>query len=139
MKLKLKLIDQVAWILSGIKINRMEDKEAKAALMKDYLALRKACKMAQEDKEEIVKKFQEDWQDTLAPVDALRKEGKPVVGYDDFLEAEKDANRAIQDLFSREVDITLTPVSFEAFEGVSEDITLEQVAFLQDNGIIKED
>ncbi len=139
MKLKLKLIDQVAWILSGIKINRMEDKGAKDALLKDYIAMRKHLKAASEDKDEIIRKFQEDWQDTLAPVDALRKEGKPVVGYDDFLEAEKDANKAIQDTFEKEVELALVPVSFDAIAGVSEDITLEQVAFLQDNGIIKDE
>lgn len=139
MKLKLKLIDQVAWILSGIKINRMEDKEAKDALLKDYIAMRKHLKAASEDKDEIIRKFQEDWKGTLAPVDALRKEGKPVVGYDDFLEAEKDANRAIQDTFAKEVELTLAPVPFDAIADVSEDITLEQVAFLQENGIIKEE
>lgn len=139
MKLKLYIIDQIAGILSGVKISKIADKEAKDALLKDYIAMRKHLKAASEDKDEIIRKFQEDWREALAPVDALRKEGKPVVGYDDFLEAEKDANRAIQDTFAKEVELTLAPVPFDAIAGVSEDITLEQVAFLQDNGIIKED
>lgn len=139
MKLNLYIIDRILGILSGVKISKIADKEAKDALLKDYIAMRKHLKAASEDKDEIIRKFQEDWQDTLAPVDVLRKEGKPVVGYDDFLEAEKDANRAIQDTFGKEVELTLAPVPFDAIEDVSEDITLEQVAFLQDNGIIKEE
>lgn len=138
MKLKLKLIDQVAWILSGIKINRMEDKEAKAALMKDYLALRKACKMAQEDKEEIVKKFQEDWKDEFDAVNKCRRANKPVVGHADYLDAENDAEKAISDILSREVELDIVPVPFDAFSGASDEITLEQIAVLQESGIMKE-
>jgi nucleoside-specific outer membrane channel protein Tsx len=138
MKLKLYIIDQIAGILAGVKINRMEDKAAKSALMQDYLALRKVLKSAQEDKGEIIRKLQEDWGEELAAVEKYRREKKPVVGHLDYLEAERDANKAIQDLFSREVDITITPVSFEAFEGVSDALTLEQAALLQEVGIILE-
>ena len=138
MKLKLYIIDQIAGTLAGVKINRMEDKAAKSNLMKDYLALRKVLKSAQEDKDEIIRKFQEDWGEELAAVEKYRREKKPVVGHLEYLDAEKDANKAIQDLFSREVDITITPVSFEAFEGVSDALTLEQAALLQEVGIILE-
>lgn len=139
MKLKLYIIDRILGILSGVKISKIADKEAKDALLKDYIAMRKHLKPAQEDKDEIIRKFQEDWGDELAAVEKYRREKKPVVGHLDYLDAERDADKAIQDLFSREVDITITPVSFEAFDGVSDTLTLEQVAFLQDNGIIKED
>lgn len=138
MKLKLYIIDQIAGILAGVKINRMEDKAAKSALMQDYIALRKVLRSAQEDKDEIIRKFQGDWGEELAAVEKYRREKKPVVGHLDYLEAERDANKAIQDLFSREVDITLTPVSFEAFDGVSDALTLEQAALLQEVGIIRE-
>jgi nucleoside-specific outer membrane channel protein Tsx len=138
MKLKLYIIDQIAGILAGVKINRIEDKAAKSNLMKDYLALRKILKSAQEDKDEIIRKFQEDWGEELAAVEKYRREKKPVVGHLDYLEAERDANKAIQDLFSREVDITITPVSSEAFDGVSDALTLEQAALLQEVGIILE-
>ena len=138
MKLKLYVINQIAGILAGVKINRMEDKAAKSALMQDYIALRKVLRSAQEDKDEIIRKFQGDWGEELAAVEKYRREKKPVVGHLDYLEAERDANKAIQDLFSREVDITLTPVSFEAFDGVSDALTLEQAALLQEVGIIRE-
>ena len=139
MKLTRHTIVNLATILGGIKINRIEDKDAKAALLKDYLALRKVAKEAEADRDEIVRKFQEDWKDELAAVEAYRREKKPVVGHLDYLEAERDANKAIQDTFAKEVELTLAPVPFDAIEDVSEDITLEQVAFLQDNGIIKEE
>jgi len=137
MELKLYIIDQIAGILAGVKINRIEDKAAKSNLMKDYLAIRKVLKEAQEDKDEIVRKFQEDWKDELAAVEKYRRENKPVVGHLDYLEAERDANKAIQDLFGKEVELTLTPVPFDAFSGVSEDLTLEQLAFLQESGVIE--
>lgn len=136
MKLKLYVIDQIAGILAGVKINKMEDKAAKSALMQDYLALRKVLKAAREDKDEIIRKFQEDWGEELAAVEKYRREKKPVVGHLDYLEAERDANKAIQDLFGKEVDVTITPVPFDALDRVSDDLTLEQVALLQENGIV---
>ena len=104
--------------------------------MQDYLALRKVLKSAQEDKDEIIRKFQEDWGEELAAVEKYRREKKPVVGHLDYLEAERDANKAISAVFSQEVDIDLAPVEMDALEAVSEDITLEQIAFLQENGVI---
>ena len=145
MKLKLYIIDQIAGILAGVKINKVEDKAAKSALMQDYLALRKVLKAAQEDKDEIVRKFQEDWKDELAAVEAYRREKKPVVGHLDYLEAERDAKKAISDIFDREVEMELekvpeTPLFNPALWG--ENVTLEQIPgsieFLKDNGIILE-
>lgn len=136
--MNLSVANLIAGILSGMKINRVEDKRAKAALLKDYLALRKACKEAEADKNEIITKFQDDWRDELASVQAFREKNRPVVGHNAYIEAEKDANKAIADIFSREVDIDLTPVDMVAFAGISDDLTLEQVAILQENGIIAE-
>lgn len=144
MKLKLYIIDQIAGILGGVKINRMEDKEAKSALMQDYLALRKVLKPAQEDKGEIVRKFQEDWKDELAAVAEYRRKEKPVVGHLDYLAAERDANKAISDIFDREVELELekvpeAPLFKPALWG--ENTTLEQIFgsidVLKENGIIE--
>lgn len=136
MKLKLYVIDQIAGILAGVKINKMEDKGAKSALMQDYLALRKVLKPAQEDKDEIARKFQEDWKEELFTVERLINANQPVIGHDGYLKAKSDAERAIQDLFGKEVEVALTAVPFDALDRVCDDLTLEQVAFLQDNGII---
>ena len=137
MKLTRRAIADIAEILGGIKINRIEDKEAKAALLKDYLAIRKEARQAEADRDEIIRKFQDDWKDEIPAIGKFRAEGKPVLGHLDYMEAEKDANKAISAVFSQEVDIDLAPVEMDALEAVSEDITLEQIAFLQENGIIK--
>lgn len=137
MKLKRNIIIALAEILAGMKINKVVLKGPKQALMMDYLALRKEVKKAEADREEIVRKFQDDWAEELPKVESFRRQGKPVVGHLDYLEAEKDANKAISDIFSQEVDIDLAPVEMDDLEAVSEDITLEQIAFLQENGIIK--
>ena len=137
MTLKRNIIIALAEILAGMKINKVVNKEAKAALLKDYLALRKEAKQADADREEIVRKFQDDWAEELPRIESFRRQGKPVVGHLDYLEAEKDANKAISDIFSQEVDIDLTAVPIDALDAVSEDITLEQIALLQENGIIE--
>ncbi len=137
MKLARHTAIDLSVILGGIKINRIEDKDAKAALLKDYLALRKVAKEAEADREEIVRKFQDDWADVLPAVQAFRDRKEMVVGYDDYLDAEKDANKAIVGVFSAQVEIDLCPVGNDAIMGFSEDITLEQIAFLQECGIIE--
>ena len=137
MTLKRNIIIALAEILAGMKINKVVLKGPKQALMMDYLALRKEVKKAEADREEIVRKFQDDWAEELPRVESFRRQGKPVVGHLDYLEAEKDANKAISDIFSQEVDIDLTAVPIDALDAVSEDITLEQIALLQENGIIE--
>ena len=136
--MKISVANAIAVLLSGVKINKIEDKDAKAALLKDYIALRRVVKDADEAKGEIIRKFQEDWAEVLPAVQAFRDKNEAVVGYDDYLEAEKDANRAIQDIYAGDVDIDLSPVKMEAIMAFSEDITLEQIAFLQECGIIEE-
>lgn len=138
--MKLSIVNALCSILSGMKINRISDKVVKTALLNDYLHLRRFAKKAEEDRQEIVRKFQEDWMSELAIVEAYRKEGKPVVGHDEYLDAERDANKAIQDLFSAEVDTFLKAVPMDAFTTAcgGEELTLEQIATLQDGGIIEE-
>lgn len=136
--MKLVDINTTAGILSGMKLNKIEDKRAKAALLKDYLALRKLAKDAMDDKNEIISKFKEDWKDELADVQAYRDKNEPVVGHDAYLEAERDANEAIQDILLREVDVELTKVDMTVFTGFSDDITFEQIAFLLEVGLIEE-
>lgn len=136
--MKLVDINTTAGILSGMKLNKIEDKRAKAALLKDYLTLRKLAKEAMDDKNEIISKFKEDWKDELADVQAYRDKNEPVVGHDAYLEAERDANEAIQDILLREVDVELTKVDMTVFTGFSDDITFEQIAFLLEVGLIDE-
>lgn len=125
MKLKLYIIDQLAGILqSGVDIGKMEDRKAKRVLMDEYVALRKLCKEALAGRDEIVRKFQTDWKDEPAGSEACTK-------------AKKDAQEALDALFSREAEVNIVPVKKEAvvdyFVG-----NLEQWAVLLDNGIIEE-
>jgi len=138
--MKLSTINTMAGILSGMKINKITDKGVKTALVNDYLHLRRFVKDADEERKELIEKFQSDWSDELASVEAFRKEDKPVVGHDAYLEAEKDANRAIRDLFSREVDTSLKAVKIDAFLTAcgGDELTFEQIALLQECGIIEE-
>ena len=136
--MKLSVVNALALILAGIKINRITDKEVKTALVNDYLHLRRFAKKAEEDRDEIVRKFREDWKDELPVIEAYRREGKPIAGQEDYLEAEKDANKAIADLFSAEVDTEVKSVPMDVFLGAcgGEELNLEQIALLQENGII---
>ena len=137
--MKLSTINTIARILAGIKINKISDKGVKTALVNDYLHLRKFAKDAEEERRELIDKFQDDWRDELAAVDALRKENKPVEGHDAYLDAEKDANKVIQGIFSKDVEVSIKSVEMGAFLAAcgGEELTLEQIAFFQENGIIE--
>ena len=137
--MKVATINMLVGILAGMKLNKISDKKVKTALVNNYLALRKFAKETEADRKELVDKFQEDFSDELDEVEAFRRDGKPVVGHDSFLEAEKDANKAISDLFTREVEVDIKSIpmnDFMAFCG-SEELTIEQLALLQENGVVE--
>ena len=126
-------------ILSGIKLNKIPDKNIKSILLWNYVALRKIARDANDDKQEIIKKLQEDWRESISPVRTLREENKPVVGFDDYLAAEKDANEAISAIMEKEIEADIRPVELEGFIDAidDEDISFEQVALFKDYGLIK--
>ena len=136
--MKVETINVNVGILAGIKINRITDKKVKTTLLNDYLALRPIFKKAMDDVGEIKTKFQQDWADELDAVEAFRRENKPVVGHDAFLEAEKDANETISDLLSSEVEVDIKSIPMDDFVAScgAEELTLEQLAFLQESGIV---
>lgn len=138
-KMKLTIANAVASILSGIKINKISDKEIKSVLIKDYIQLKKLLKEAEEERQELVAKFQSDWQSDIFQVAALRRENKPIEGHDEYLEAENDANKEISRIFNRDAEVELIPVELDKFVSAigDEDLTIETVSFLQDNGILK--
>jgi hypothetical protein len=137
--MKLSEVNVIVGILAGMKINRIADKKIKTALLNDYLHLRPHFKKANEDVEEIRRKFQEDWNDELDAVQAFRDKSKPVVGHDAYLEAEKDANKAISDTLSAEVEVDIKSVPMDDFMVAcgGEELTIEQLAFLQEAGIVE--
>lgn len=132
-------INMLVSILGGMKLNKITDKRVKASLVNDYLHLRKFAKEAEADRQELVEKFQSDWEDELPQVEAFRQDGKPVVGHDAYLEAEKDANKAISGLFTRDVEVDIKSIPMNDFMAScgAEELTIEQVAFLQESGIVE--
>ena len=137
MKLAKYKIINIDSILVASRINRIADKAVKDALLKEYLEIHKIAEAAKADQNEISRKFNADWRDEATAVAKYRNAGKPVVGHLDFLDAERDAEKAIQDLLKAEVDIDITPVPMDEIMAVSEDITLGQIAMLQEYGIIE--
>ena len=125
-------------ILSGMKLYRIPDKNTRRTLLDDYRNLRPLFKKATEEATEIRTKFQQDWDDELDAVQAFRDKRRPVVGHDAYLEAEADANKTIADIYAvdAEVDIKAVPMDDFLANCGGEDLTLEQVAFLEEVGII---
>ena len=132
-------INMIVGILAGMKLNKISDKKVKATLVNDYLHLRKHVKDTEADRKELVDKFQSDWADELDAVEAFRRENKPVVGHDAYLDAERDANKAISGLFEREVEVDIKSIPMDEFMAScgAEELTLEQLAFLQEVGIVE--
>ena len=138
--MKLANADAIVGMLDKIKLNRIADKKVKTDLVNDYLYLRHLVKKPREDADELRRKFREDWGEEMNEVELLRKAGLPLGGHETYLEAFDDANATIRSLFDEEVETAVQPVPLEAFLNScgGEELTLEQVAFLQDNGIIEE-
>ena len=137
MKLAKYKIINIDSILVASRINRIADKEVKDALLKEYLEIHKIAEAAKADQNEISRKFNADWREEATAMAKYRTAGKPVVGHLDFLDAERDAEKAIQDILKAEVDIDITPAPMDDIMAVSEDITLGQIAMLQEYGIIE--
>ena len=132
------IIDALVNILSGIKINKITDKDTKTILVKDYLQLKKAVQKAKETKQELESKFREDWQDEIFEIARLRKEEKSLAGHEDYVEAEADTIKMINEAFLEDVEVEITPVELDTFIAAvgEESLTLETIAFLQENGVI---
>ena len=136
MKLAKHIIVDLDAILNGIRYNRIEDKAVKSVLLKEHLALHKVASEAMAVKDEISRKFQEDWMEEIAAIEKARAENKPICKSTKLAEAEADANKTLDEIFSEEVDIDITAVDKDAVLDNAGDITFGQIAFLVDNGII---
>lgn len=132
------IVSAITNILSGIKLNKIPDKDTKEILVKDYLLLKKFVKEVEGIKQDIISKFQSDFQDEIAEVDALRQKNKPIESHEEYLEAEKDAIKMINDAYAKNVEVTLTSVELDKFLAAvgEEALTLETIAFLQENGVV---
>lgn len=96
--MKVETITTIERVLSGIKINKLADRGAKAVILKDYLAVRKVVKETEAEKDEIVRKFQDDWKEAIQ--DETKRD-------DAFHDAQADTVLVLQGIDGRDVDITL--------------------------------
>ena len=138
--MRVSVIDAIAGMLGGIKLNRISDKEVKTALVNDYLYLRRIAKKAGEKADDYREKFRDDWKDEMNAVELYRKEGHPVIGHEAYLKAEQDAQEYLQGIFSEDVEVEIKSVPMDAFLDAcgKEELSLEQIAFLEEQGIIGE-
>lgn len=130
--MKLSTAKIIGDILLAIKINRIEDKDAKAVLMNNHLVIRRAMRDVNADREEIARKFREDWADEIGK--AERSE--------ECKRAEDDAKAAIVALYEQDASIELKPVPASLLynpELWGENDTIGQiensVEFLIENGV----
>lgn len=133
--MKLSTAKVIGDILLAAKINRIADKDAKAVLTKDYLALRRAVKDADNDRDEIAKKFRDDWADEMGKAEKSAE----------YKKAEAEANASLFELYEKEADIELQPVKAELLYDPDlwgENDTLGQIAnsveLLIANGVASE-
>lgn len=127
-------------ILAGIKLCKIPDSDVKGGILMNYLALRKIVKDVEADKQELVMKFQEDWQDERNAVIELRKKKQLVEGHDDYLKAVDETNLILQKMDETEMEVSIKPVKMDKFVASipGEEINLEQIAILVDCGILEE-
>ena len=124
--------------LGRVAVNKIKDDVVRNVLIHDYLRLRKASREIEQERLDLVEKFQADFRDELQEIQQLRVQGLPVTGHDEFLAAEAETNRLVKELFREEVTIDLKKVPLEDFVKSVKDgeYTLEDLSAL--DGIILE-
>ena len=130
MKCSVIIVNSLTSILSNIRLSKISDKETKTALLKNYLTLKQIVKKAEETKQELIGKLREDWGEEFIEVGLLRSSNQSLEGHEKFLEAEADTVKLINDVFSEEVEVNLTPVDLDKFVDAvgEEELTLETAA-----------
>lgn len=133
--MKLSTAKIIGDILLAIRINRISDKEIKGTLTKDYLEIRRAIKDTDFDRDELAKKFRKDWADEISKTDKSES----------FYKAKEDTENTINEMYNKEVEITLSPVPAETLFDADlwgDDVTLGQIAntvdLLAANGVVEE-
>lgn len=117
--------DRMAGILAGLKLTCIKDKVVRNTLLNDYLALRKVAKELKEEQQELVDKFNQEWG------------GADKEKNDEYRKALDDVAAMLKSLAEEECDVTVKPVDMDAFlVNVKEELTFEQIAILQDGGLL---
>lgn len=100
-----------------IPVNKVKDDVVRNTLIYDYRRLRKVSREIEEERTDLVEKFQADFAVEAEEARALRQQGKAVTGaaLAPFLEAEAELNRAVRAMFREEVELELKTVPMDDF------------------------
>lgn len=136
--MKISQINNIVGILGGIGITKLPDKQVKTTILNDYTYLRKFVRDAEDESNEVSKKFREDWGEEMEAVETMFVRNEPVEGHEKYLEAKRDAEKFLRGIMDREVEVEIKPVQIDDFMNAckNENLTLEQIAFLQEVGIL---
>ena len=140
--MKLADINAIAGVLASLKVNKITDRAVKDEINKSFLAVRKALRPFEKDRDELIEKFRSDWKDEIAATLAKKDFDRT-----DYLVAQTDMNITIEKMLNEgEAEIAFTPVDAEPLYAPDlwgEDYTLGQiansVAFLVKHGVAKEE
>ena len=121
-----------------IAVSRVKDEKIRSTLIYDYRNLRKASRTIDQERSDLVDKFQSDFAEEVYEVAALRNAGQPVAGHMEFLVAESKMNTLLKGLFKEEIDVDLQRIALDDFVRAVKDgeYTFEDLAVL--DGIILE-
>ena len=100
-----------------IPVNKVKDDVVRNTLIYDYRRLRKVSREIEEERTDLVEKFQSDFAVEAEEARALRQQGKAVTGaaLAPFLKAEAELNRAVRAMFREEVELELQTVPMDDF------------------------
>lgn len=121
-----------------IAVSRVKDEKIRSTLIYDYRNLRKASRTIDQERSDLVDKFQSDFAEEVHEVAALRNAGQSVAGHMEFLVAESKMNTLMKGLFREEIDVDLQRIALDDFVRAVKDgeYTFEDLAVL--DGIILE-
>lgn len=123
-----------------IPVNKVKDDIVRNTLIYDYRRLRKVSREIEEERTDLVEKFQADFAVEAEEARALRQQGKAVTGaaLAPFLKAEAELNRSVRAMFREDVVLELQTVPMDDFvKAVKDgDYTFEDLSAL--DGIVLE-
>ena len=116
-------IAKIANCLSGMKLT--------AELFPIYLPMRKILRGIEQDRDELVRKFREDWGEEINAVEEMRKTGQ-VEGHEEYLAAEKAGSDCIQALYDADYPVEYNRLTMDQFLSATKDskLTNEEAAVL---------
>lgn len=139
--MKLSIINTIAGVLAGVKINKISDRAAKDEISKSYLAVRKALRPFERDRDDLVEKFRSDWKDEIAAI--LAKDGGDHTA---CIKAQEDLNNTIVKMLEDgTADVAFTTVKADIlfnpdlwFDNATLGEIDKNIAFLVKHGVAEE-